>query len=134
MTIDSARSQCACRGEQQLEAVHRDQLKIENEALRSALQAMQAALLQDEGTAGLVEMLQPLQHGSNAAAASTSGAAAAAAVQATVAPLRTGTEEATKTPLSETDRIDQSYFESYSFFDIHQEMLKDRVRSTGWEE
>lgn len=32
---------------------------------------------------------------------------------------------------STTDRIDRAYFESYSYFDIHREMLGDKVRSRG---
>lgn len=98
-------------------------LQRENEALRSALEAMQAVLLQDEGGGGLAELLRQQQLGEGeqpeGAGPSTSVAAAAAETAAK--------GKAAGEGLSEADRIDASYFESYSFFDIHREMLGDKV-------
>lgn len=101
------------------------QLRRENEALRSALEAMQAVLLQDEG-AGLAELLAHQQQlgegGAGDAGPSTSAAAAPPAPGPAAA-----AGAAAAAAGSAKERIDQSYFESYSFFDIHREMLGDKV-------
>ena len=103
---------------------------------------MQAVLLQDEGSSGLAELLAGQQLGAGGGAGtgaegpSTSAAAAAAAAAAEDS-ASGGSKEAAAAGGAATgpgaeareakERIDKSYFESYSFFDIHREMLGDKV-------
>lgn len=92
-------------------------LRAENEALRGMLEAMRAVVLADDGMRELAaEAAQQRAGGGSGSAgeASTSAAAAAAAP---------AQED------EEAKRIDESYFDSYSTFDIHREMLADKV---GW--
>lgn len=98
-------------------------LRAENEALRGMLEAMRAVVLADEGMRELAaEAAQQRAHGGSAGEASTSAAAAAAGGGAAAAP-----ED------EEAKRIDESYFDSYSTFDIHREMLADKVGCrAGW--
>lgn len=92
-------------------------LRAENEALRGMLEAMRAVVLADEGMRELAaEAAQQRAGGGSAGEASTSAAAAAAGGGAAAAP-----ED------EEAKRIDESYFDSYSTFDIHREMLADKV-------
>ncbi|GAB4820494.1 hypothetical protein N2152v2_007540 [Parachlorella kessleri] len=99
-------------------------LRQENEALRSALEAMQAVMLQDEGGSGLAEILGQQQQQQQQAKGGQLHGGDIAPVPLSK-PGIAGSEQA--------QRIDKSYFESYSFFDIHREMLADKVRTDAYQ-
>lgn len=106
------------------------QLREENEALRGMLEAMRSVVLADEGVRELVAEAAAEAtaqgSGSGAAGASTTTSQqqqqqqGAQGVATTVAPA----DAAAKA-------IDDSYFDSYSTFDIHREMLSDKVGEGG---
>ena len=95
-------------------------LAAENEQLRGMLEALRAVVLADDSVRELVDEAAA---GAAAAAAAGAGpstsqqpAAPAPAVAVTTAPAN-----------EEAARIDGSYFDSYSTFDIHRDMLADKV-------
>ncbi len=90
-------------------------LRAENEALRGMLEAMRAVVLADEGMRELAaEAAQ--QRGDAGGSGSAGVASTSAAGGGAAAPQD-----------EEAKRIDESYFDSYSTFDIHREMLADKV-------
>ncbi|PRW18336.1 putative arginine N-methyltransferase 3 [Chlorella sorokiniana] len=93
-------------------------LRAENEALRGMLEAMRSVVLADEGMRELAA--EAAQQRGGAGQASTAAAAAAGGGGAAVQ------ED------DEAKRIDESYFDSYSTFDIHREMLADKVRTNAY--
>lgn len=96
------------------------QLQRENDALRSALAAMQELALQDDALNRLVQE----QRSSQAAAPSKPYDDLAAEAGPSTVP----TPEA-----AAAAAVDATYFESYSFFDIHREMLGDKVRTEAYQ-
>lgn len=102
---------------------------------------MQAALLQDGGLEELLGQQQGQQAGQQQGQGSGSAAGAPTAAAGAedgagpsglgAAAAGDGTASASAAAKEEAERVDRSYFESYSFFDIHREMLGDKVRWEG---
>ncbi|PSC72845.1 putative arginine N-methyltransferase 3 isoform A [Micractinium conductrix] len=95
-------------------------LRAENEALRSMLEVMRGVALSQEGGA-LAELVAEVADGSGDGAGGAVAAGAAAGGDKGKAPA----DEAAQ-------RIDDSYFDSYSTFDIHRDMLADKVRTDAY--
>lgn len=98
-------------------------LRRENEALRGVVEALRSVVLQqDEGMRELVAEAQ-----GSAGGAGASDAAPAQQAQQQVQQ-QAGQQQQGGQPRDEAARrIDDSYFDSYSAFDIHREMLADKV-------
>ncbi|KAL4458014.1 hypothetical protein ABPG75_012879 [Micractinium tetrahymenae] len=99
-------------------------LRRENQALRGMVEALRSAVLQHDE--GMRELVAEAQGGGSSAGASTSAAASA--------PQQQGQQQqAAEQPRDEAaKRIDDSYFDSYSTFDIHREMLADKARTEAY--
>lgn len=91
-------------------ASSQQRLQEENEALRGMVEALKAVVLQGEGVSELV---------ADQSADAEGGASAGGASDSTVA--------AEQSQDCAAAAIDASYFDSYSTFDIHREMLADKV-------
>lgn len=120
-------------------------LKEENAALREMLRGMQIALMPDElrsdlsvdGAAGPSSSQDPATQAGTSAAATADASAPAVASTSAVQPLPASAVQAagsgSQQPAQPTGKeaakreIDDSYFDSYSGFKIHQEMLSDKV-------
>jgi protein arginine N-methyltransferase 3 len=102
------------------------QLRQENEALRGMLEAMRGVALADVGVRELLAEQQAAQGqpGSSASAAAA-GPTSPSAAAAQPADAAAAVDEAARL-------IDASYFDSYSTFDIHREMLGDRARTQAY--
>ena len=117
-------------------------LRAENEALRVALEAMRHEFLPDElkeegeGAAGSSAVAAAAAaagadaggpSGSSGAAAAAGGEAAGEAAAA-ADPEAAAAAAAAAAAVAKAKRVDAAYFDSYSYFDIHREMLGDKVR------
>lgn len=100
-------------------------LREENEALREMLQGLQLALMPEElRSESMAGAALAAESGSNQAGPSTepSSQPPTQPAQQPQEPSPVSSKEAAK------KEIDDSYFDSYSGFKIHQEMLSDKVR------
>ncbi|KAI3435512.1 hypothetical protein D9Q98_001578 [Chlorella vulgaris] len=96
-------------------ATSQQRLQEENEALRGMVESLKAVVLQGEGVSELVaDQSADAEGGASAGGASDSTAAAEQSQDCAAA------------------AIDASYFDSYSTFDIHREMLADKVRTEAY--
>ncbi len=100
-------------------------LRQENEALRGMVEALRSVVLQhDEGVRELVAEAQ----GSAASAGASAAVPALEQQQQQQQQQQLAQQQQAAKPKDEAaKRIDDSYFDSYSTFDIHREMLADRV-------
>ncbi|GFR48908.1 hypothetical protein Agub_g10857, partial [Astrephomene gubernaculifera] len=118
-------------------------LRAENEALRTALEAMRQAFMPEE----LREVLAGEAPSSSAPAAaaaaapqepstSTAAAPAPAAAAPSAAPATAEEREevaaAAAVAADKARKVDAAYFDSYSYFDIHREMLGDKPRTEAY--
>ncbi|PNH04501.1 putative protein arginine N-methyltransferase 3, partial [Tetrabaena socialis] len=118
-------------------------LRAENEALRVALEAMRSAFLPEELQEGDAEG-PSTSTGAAASApdqsgASTSGPASASDAPASDAAASPADPEAAAAASASAAaaavsrrKVDAAYFESYSYFDIHREMLGDKPRTEAY--
>ncbi|KAG2501748.1 hypothetical protein HYH03_000248 [Edaphochlamys debaryana] len=109
-------------------------LRSENEALRAALEAMRNEFLPEELREG-GEGPSTSAAAGDAGGASTSGGAAAEAAAAAAGLDPEAAEAAAVAAAAAADKakkVDQAYFESYSYFDIHREMLGDKPRTEAY--
>ncbi|KAL4432876.1 hypothetical protein ABPG77_008202 [Micractinium sp. CCAP 211/92] len=103
-------------------------LRQENEALRGMVEALRCVVLQhDEGVRELVVEAQ-----GSAAGAGASAAAPPLEQQQQQQQQQQEQQQGTKPKDEAAKRIDDSYFDSYSTFDIHREMLADRARTEAY--
>ncbi|KXZ55523.1 hypothetical protein GPECTOR_2g1072 [Gonium pectorale] len=136
-------------------AAEASRLREENAALRAALEAMRQAFLPEElreadtdastsaaavtaaaaapgadwGAASAIRAAEP----TSSAAAAPEGQPEAAASAAAADPEAAAVVAAASAAAAETARrVDAAYFDSYSYFDIHREMLGDKPRTEAY--
>jgi protein arginine N-methyltransferase 3 len=98
-------------------------LQAENEALRAVVESMRTVVLQDQALREMLVEERHSQGASTSASASAGGSGAKAAAGNQQQPGAAG-------PAGQAaQRIDESYFDSYSTFGIHREMLADKVHA-----
>ncbi|GLC40712.1 hypothetical protein PLESTB_000030300 [Pleodorina starrii] len=113
-------------------------LREENEALRTALAAMRQAFLPEElrEDSGGEGPSTSAAAAAPAPAAADAGAGASTSVPAAGSPGQAADPEAAAAAAvaaAAARKVDAAYFDSYSYFDIHREMLGDKPRTESYQ-